>query len=259
MRFPSLVVTLRLVILCVGILIASQGADAGDICGLFFIDEENSTYFETCETPCVCTPETTGSLFGYYELSFAGMDGSFEIYAVDDVSILVPGVGEAAGSGEYRIDLSQSLQELTLELDLGTGLATYESGVVTVDPFLLPLIDIEISTTFEECFEQGFHFVTADVHVDIAFLRGDANGDGAFDGLLDSIFLLSYGFLAGQQPPCLAAADTNDDGIVNPLQDAILMLSYAFVPGTAPPPPPFPECAFAEICPLGCDDPGPCL
>jgi hypothetical protein len=76
------------------------------------------------------------------------------------------------------------------------------------------------------------------------FIRGDCNGDGRFGGeTADIIALLSYNFLGGAEPPCLAACDANGDGnVLGITQDAIYILNYLFL-GTGPPPaPPFPAC-----------------
>ena len=69
------------------------------------------------------------------------------------------------------------------------------------------------------------------------FIRGDSDFNGVFDGLLDSLFTLGWGFSGGPTPPCMDAVDADDNGIVNPLQDALYSLSFAFSGGPAVPPP----------------------
>ena len=69
------------------------------------------------------------------------------------------------------------------------------------------------------------------------FLRGDVDGSGAISALVDAIFLLQFGFSAGDAPPCGDAADVDDNGSVAPLVDSLFLLSYGFSSGIAPPDP----------------------
>ena len=86
------------------------------------------------------------------------------------------------------------------------------------------------------------------------FLRGDVDGNGSFTPVVDAIFLLTYGFLMGPEPPCLDAADVDDDGVTDALVDAIHLLEFGFTMGP-PPPPPHPLCG-SDPTPddVGCDD-----
>lgn len=67
------------------------------------------------------------------------------------------------------------------------------------------------------------------------FLRGDSNGDGAFD-ISDPISLLLHLFQAGGALRCREAGDSNDDNALD-ISDATYSLSYLFLQGSAPPPP----------------------
>lgn len=73
-----------------------------------------------------------------------------------------------------------------------------------------------------------------------AFIRGDADNDGNVNALVDSLFILGWGFAMGAEPPCLDAADVDDDGNTNALIDGLALLNYGFVPGSPPPAAPFP-------------------
>ncbi|MBN1444008.1 MAG: FG-GAP repeat protein [Planctomycetes bacterium] len=84
--------------------------------------------------------------------------------------------------------------------------------------------------------------------VDAAFVRGDANGDGAID-ISDPISVLISLFASGKVPECLDAADSNDDDAID-LSDGVFLLNYLFAFGL-PPPPPFPECGWDGS--LGCE------
>jgi hypothetical protein len=72
-------------------------------------------------------------------------------------------------------------------------------------------------------------------------IRGDANGDGAFNpNILDLNFLVNYIFrLSGNPGPCLDESNANGDGAVNPnILDLNLIVNYIFRFG--PPPGPCP-------------------
>ena len=86
------------------------------------------------------------------------------------------------------------------------------------------------------------------------YIRADVNGDGIFNGLVDSLFLLGFGFVPGRpEPPCLAAADADGDGSVNALVDSLYILSFAFVQDAPPPPAPYPTCGVDPDGTLACD------
>ena len=71
------------------------------------------------------------------------------------------------------------------------------------------------------------------------YRRGDVDGDGGFS-LTDSIFLFSFLFLGGSEPPCHSAADADDSGLLD-LTDGIYALNFLFL-GGAPMIAPFPDC-----------------
>lgn len=88
------------------------------------------------------------------------------------------------------------------------------------------------------------------------FLRGDVSGDGVTQGLLDALYLLTWGFLGGDSTPCREAADVNDDGAVSPLLDALALLEWAFSLGGEDPPSPGPtKCGIDATENLGCTTP----
>ena len=43
------------------------------------------------------------------------------------------------------------------------------------------------------------------------FIRGDADSNGNLDGLNDALFILNFGFRAGQRPLCLETADADGE------------------------------------------------
>ncbi len=85
------------------------------------------------------------------------------------------------------------------------------------------------------------------------FLRADANASGAAD-MSDAVFTLSWLFLGGPAPTCLAAANVNADAAVD-ISDATHLLSHLFL-GGPPPAVPFPACGAGELdadAELGCE------
>jgi RHS repeat-associated protein len=98
--------------------------------------------------------------------------------------------------------------------------------------------------------------MTAPAAADAAFVRGDANADGAVD-VSDPIFALLWRFAGGPEPPCLDAADANDNGAID-VSDAIWLLQFLFRGGNEPPEP-FPACgADPTADPLDCKAFPPC-
>ncbi len=74
-----------------------------------------------------------------------------------------------------------------------------------------------------------------------AFIRGDANNDKRVD-ISDGIWILSYKFRGGIEPPCLDAADANDDGTVDQTDAMRVVYYYLAVQNTPAPMAPFPSC-----------------
>jgi hypothetical protein len=68
-------------------------------------------------------------------------------------------------------------------------------------------------------------------------LRGDVNRDGSGPDITDLVYLVSYMFQAGPQPPCMNSADINgDDGDVPDISDLVYLVTYMFQSGPAPVP-----------------------
>ncbi len=65
-----------------------------------------------------------------------------------------------------------------------------------------------------------------------AFVRGDANADGAVN-LTDAVYILNFLFTSGPEPGCQDAADVNDDGALN-VTDGVYLLNWLFQGGPAP-------------------------
>ena len=74
-----------------------------------------------------------------------------------------------------------------------------------------------------------------------SFKRGDVNGNGEVEYIIDAIHGLLALFLDGSPPPCLDAADIDDNGVLN-LLDAVMLLTWAYSDGDIPPDPGPYEC-----------------
>ena len=74
------------------------------------------------------------------------------------------------------------------------------------------------------------------------FKRGDVNGNGEVEYIIDVIGLLFYAFADGAPPPCLDAADIDDDGELFLIVDALMLLNWAYLDGDIPPDPGPYEC-----------------
>ena len=85
-------------------------------------------------------------------------------------------------------------------------------------------------------------------------LRGDVDNDDAVSGLADGIFLLTFGFLNGAAPPCMAQADVDAGGVVSGLLDSLYLLDFAFAGGPIIPAP-YPDCGddAVGVGSLGCE------
>ena len=53
------------------------------------------------------------------------------------------------------------------------------------------------------------------------FIRGDADGDGIFNGLNDALNILTFQFAGGSPPPCMEAAEADGNGSFNGLNDSL--------------------------------------
>ncbi len=74
-----------------------------------------------------------------------------------------------------------------------------------------------------------------EVQVTGNFTRGDPNEDGVVD-IGDPIYELSYLFVNGPAPECIARLDANDDNLVD-IADTIFLLTFLFNNGPQPPEP----------------------
>jgi hypothetical protein len=141
-----------------------------------------------------------------------------------------------------------------------------EGGVPQIDSFEVPGLPVgtykilaipndglAVPTPAESFFVVASSFL---------FLRGDVDGkDGVPGSTTDLIYLASYLFLGGPEPPCLAAADVNgEDGVPGSTADIIYLANYLFLGGQEPPAPGPRQCGpgTEDDAILGCDS-HPCM
>jgi len=67
---------------------------------------------------------------------------------------------------------------------------------------------------------------------DCCNFAGDANDDGAVN-IGDAVYLITYIFKNGPEPPCLNEGDANNDGAIN-IGDAVYLITYIFKNGPDP-------------------------
>ncbi|MEM7168029.1 MAG: dockerin type I repeat-containing protein [Planctomycetota bacterium] len=152
---------------------------------------------------------------------------------------LGPGANQEVAVATYALDAA-TIGTSSLDFCDTLGVPPVPTGVIVGGA---PVVPIQLS---------GNVLFLAD-----SFIRGDVNGNGAFN-LEDITFSLGYLFQSGSVPPCADAADVNDDGAIN-LTDAIYLANFFFAMGPTPAAP-YPAClvdptADALDClvsPIGC-------
>lgn len=73
----------------------------------------------------------------------------------------------------------------------------------------------------------------------LVFFRGDCSPDLQLS-ITDAVRVLSYLFIGGAEPACLAACDSDASGLLN-ITDGVYVLAFLFLGGPAPPDP-GPQC-----------------
>jgi hypothetical protein len=79
-------------------------------------------------------------------------------------------------------------------------------------------------------------FVMHTAHSGCCIVRGDINNSGAGPDVSDLVFLVSYMFQEGPEPPCPEASDVNGVGASPDISDLVYLVSYMFQGGAAPVP-----------------------
>lgn len=163
--------------------------------------------------------------------------------AGDEVTITGTSLACAAGVEVTVCDMQAAIIEVT-----DTSITVEVPACAAAGP-----VDVTVSHVgFESATMVGGFTYSEDQG--LLFKRGDCNGNGAVEGITDSIALLGYNFLGNTKPPCLAACDLNGDASLGGVTDAVYLLTHSFL-GGPPPPEPYLDCgpltAGDEI--LGCE------
>lgn len=164
--------------------------------------------------------------------------GSLSIVESFSDPALVGAVGLEATYGQRLYWVKDGIVRLHARDASGAYVETTDSpfaGLTSTGPFLVSRPSHNL--TVEERAEPGDRNLLP--WFGAAFLRGDCNGDTAFD-IGDAIATLSFLFSGATTPSCLDACDSNDDGAVD-IGDAIFTLAALFSAGELPIHP-FDEC-----------------
>ena len=207
-------------------------------------------------SPCDCGSLLIGPVTGTFDLELVGVDPPFEVYAVDNIAWVVdadPDDIVVTGSGTFRVDLDEDLQEMMLILDVNGETQEFVSVGIVFEPAGFPdALAIDVFSKLNMCLYDGFT-IDAEPFLQVSdFTRGDADGNAVVNALVDSLFLLEFGFQGGTPPPCMEAADVDDSGGFNALVDVLYLLAHGFQ-GGPPPAAPYPICGRDSDAPgLGC-------
>lgn len=180
----------------------------------------------------------------------ATLPGAFRYVAPPVVLSIEPSSGPVEGGtdvtikGENFVGRAAQARDVTVRIG-GKSL----SSLVVVDESTITgrtpagtegPADVTVKTPFgETTLPGGFRYGTAGPR----FVRGDCNADGSIN-ISDGIFVLSFLFLGGDEPPCLEACNPDDGADLN-ISDGIAILNFLFLGGQAPAPP-HPDCGTDE-------------
>jgi hypothetical protein len=124
-----------------------------------------SGYEDGCFDPCACPVHVTDGLAGTWRITPASPEPGFDVYQIDQVNWLVPGVDlRVTGSGTYRLSTDATkMQRLSLDLVIeGRAQQHFDSGLV-MGGGAFPAIDITVSMNNLVCHDTVFHVSTAPV------------------------------------------------------------------------------------------------
>lgn len=172
---------------------------------------EGTTFQEGCFDPCLCPLLSQVEMVGGFTLAPAGLEGSFEVYAISDVAWDVPVLGRRiSGSGTYRLSGNGEHQQLVLDLSINDGpVETYDSGLVPAGAEF-PAIEATVTINNYYCFDRPLSLkatplpITIDVHdADLSWTpMPGATGYDVVSG--DLTRLVPGGDFTGSTMACLA-------------------------------------------------------
>ncbi len=139
--------------------------------------------------------------------------------AGDEVRAELAGGAEEPLEGGWTLLGTLTIPDFGSELELLAGLAGMANEPAAKDTTFRPL-----TATFRE--------VSLECEAAARFRRGDCNDDGAVD-ISDGVCILTWLFLGGATPGCVAVTNTNGDEHAD-ISDATYVLNHLFLGGPAP-------------------------
>ena len=118
---------------------------------------------------------------------------------------------------------------------------TPAAQVMLVEVAVPGIHEVVLETDVDGTAIDDFAFNTPVTPPSFDFIRGDADGNGQFNGLTDGLYILNHQFTGGPPPPCMESADADSDGSFNGLADGLWLLNHQFL-GGPPPAAPYPSC-----------------
>lgn len=229
--------------------------DGGDVQNRFYsppvVAPTTLPYHWTFHVLLEATPPGGGSAKPRFTIQHFDGNGFSNAWGIEisdaSTDLVVTGVGGTGASAALGGPLPlNTWVRLDLSVDFVQG--TVSGSIDGGSSVSLPIALNADATALRFCYRgEGtgnvVNMLVDDVRVTFVhdFLRGDASGDGAFNPLVDSLFILNHGFLGGPAPICLEAADADGDGVYNALVEALFALMHGFT-GGPPLPAPFPNC-----------------
>jgi hypothetical protein len=170
---------------CATALVPAPIVRAGDAGTTYVLDD--SYYFYGCFDPCLC-PLGVVEMTGTFRLVPITLAGTYELYAVEDVSWTAGGEVTITGTGTYeRFQEFAALHRLQLDVSVSGGeVMHYDDGLV-VGGQEFPVIVAGASLYDYFCFDQGF-WIRAVPKAQPC--PGDLDGDGEV-GFGDLLAVLS--------------------------------------------------------------------
>ncbi len=211
----------------------------------YAIELDQSLVTTGCQgpSPCDCAIFFVGNIDGNFSLTFVEQQGDTEIYAFEDIEWLLeagsPNEQLATGSGTFSLNETDGTQEVDVTVIVNGVASDYSTfGPAPAGADFPNAVFFDIFSQINGCIYDGL-LVNATLvpPADEPFLRGDVDGGGTVNGLVDGLFLLGFQFLGGPEPTCHNAADIDDDGVLNGLVDTLYLLAYSFIGGPPPPDP----------------------
>lgn len=183
----------------------------------------------------------SGAAFFQTNVTPAGGDGGTIGCVIDFMAAEVIPAGDMNEVALYNYSISGSTPgQTTIDLQF--------TDLLGIPP-VTTVLAVGPETVFPETVD-GTIFVDG-IPPPFLFIRGDTNNDGVVD-VSDAIFLANWLFATGPMGTCDASGDVDDSGALEGLIDTIYLLTFLFNSGP-PVAPPYPGCGGDPTDDLECD------